>query len=141
VLWFVPATMIMRDKNKNAEGAAKEDARAKSAMQSAIDAALSELSTEFHNFVADVEDLLKASSLLSEEDLAGIKAKLEERVAAARESIGQVGDTISEKSSSTIKRIDDFVRDRPWQAAGIGIAAGLLIGLLLIGVSRSRRRD
>jgi ElaB/YqjD/DUF883 family membrane-anchored ribosome-binding protein len=141
VLWFVPATMIMRDKNKNAEGAAKEDARAKSAMQSAIDAALSELATEFHNFVADVEDLLKASSLLSEEDLAGIKAKLEERVAAARESIGQVGDTISEKSSSTIKRIDDFVRDRPWQAAGIGIAAGLLIGLLLIGVSRSRRRD
>jgi ElaB/YqjD/DUF883 family membrane-anchored ribosome-binding protein len=133
--------MIMRDKNKNAEGAAKEDARAKSAMQSAIDAALSELATEFHNFVADVEDLLKASSLLSEEDLAGIKAKLEERVAAARESIGQVGDTISEKSSSTIKRIDDFVRDRPWQAAGIGIAAGLLIGLLLIGVSRSRRRD
>ena len=133
--------MIMRDKNKNAEGAAKEDARAKSAMQSAIDAALSELSTEFHNFVADVEDLLKASSLLSEEDLAGIKAKLEERVAAARESIGQLGDTISEKSRGTIRRIDDFVRDRPWQAAGIGVAAGLLIGLLLIGsASRSRQR-
>ena len=63
------------------------------------------------------------------------------RVAAARESIGQVGDTITEKSRGTIKGIDDFVRDRPWQAAGIGVAAGLLIGLLLIGsASRSRQR-
>jgi ElaB/YqjD/DUF883 family membrane-anchored ribosome-binding protein len=95
----------------------------------------------WYYFVADVEDLLKASSVLSEEDLTDIKAKLEERVAAARESIGQVGETINEKSRSTIKRIDDFVRDRPWQAAGIGIAAGLLLGLLLIGSSRSRRRD
>jgi ElaB/YqjD/DUF883 family membrane-anchored ribosome-binding protein len=79
--------------------------------------------------------------MLSGEDIAGIKAKLEERVAAARESIGQVGDTITEKSRGTIKGIDDFVRDRPWQAAGIGVAAGLLIGLLLIGsASRSRQR-
>jgi len=131
----------MNAKNQGTNGTANDTAGAKSAMQSAIDAALSELSSEFHNFVADVEDLLKASSMLSGEDIAGIKAKLEERVAAARESIGQVGDTISEKSRGTIRHIDDFVRDRPWQAAGIGVAAGLLIGLLLIGsASRSRQR-
>jgi ElaB/YqjD/DUF883 family membrane-anchored ribosome-binding protein len=130
----------MTAKNQGTNGTASDTAGARSPMQSAIDAALYELSSEFHNFVADVEDLLKASSMLSGEDIAGIKAKLEERVAAARESIGQVGDTISEKSRGTIRRIDDFVRDRPWQAAGIGVAAGLLIGLLLIGSSRSRRR-
>ena len=131
----------MNAKHQGTNGTANDTAGARSPMQSAIDAALSGLSTEFHNFVADVEDLLKASSMLSGEDIAGIKAKLEERVAAARESIGQVGDTITEKSRGTIKGIDDFVRDRPWQAAGIGVAAGLLIGLLLIGsASRSRQR-
>ena len=131
----------MSAKNQATNDTANDTAGAKSPMQSAIDAALSELSSEFHNFVADVEDLLKASSMLSGEDIAGIKAKLEERVAAARESIGHVGDTISETSRGTISRIDDFVRDRPWQAAGIGVAVGLLIGLLLIGsASRSRQR-
>jgi ElaB/YqjD/DUF883 family membrane-anchored ribosome-binding protein len=131
----------MSAKNQDTNGTANDTGAAKSPMQSAIDAALSELSTEFHNFVADVEDLLKASSMLSGEDIAGIKAKLEERVAAARASIGHVSETITEKSRGTIKNIDDFVRDRPWQAAGIGVAAGLLIGLLLVGsASRSRRR-
>jgi ElaB/YqjD/DUF883 family membrane-anchored ribosome-binding protein len=123
----------MRGDPKGAEGAANADAEAISTTQAAIDAALSELSTEFHNFVADVEELLKSSNMVSAEDLAVLKAKLNERVAAARESIGEVGDTISENASGTIRRVSDFVTGRPWQAIGLGVAAGLLLGLLFAG--------
>jgi ElaB/YqjD/DUF883 family membrane-anchored ribosome-binding protein len=97
----------------------------------AVDAALSGITQEFQHFVADMEDLIKASTSLTGDDLARAKANLSARVAAARAFVEEMPGAISDRARNTVKVADDYVREQPWQAMGITAAAGLLIGFLL----------
>jgi ElaB/YqjD/DUF883 family membrane-anchored ribosome-binding protein len=97
----------------------------------AVDAALSGITKEFQNFVADMEDLIKASTSLTGDDLARAKANLSARVAAARAFVEEMPGAISDRARNSVKVADDYVREQPWQAMGITAAAGLLVGFLL----------
>jgi ElaB/YqjD/DUF883 family membrane-anchored ribosome-binding protein len=94
-------------------------------------AALSGITQEFQNFVADIEDLIKASTSLTGDDLARAKANLSARVAAARAFVEEMPGTMSDRARKSVKVADDYVREQPWQAMGITAAAGLLVGFLL----------
>lgn len=89
------------------------------------------LPSEIRSFVADVGDLIKATTTLSGEDLARARARLVERAAAARASLERMGDVIGDRARQTAKATDHYVHDRPWQAIGIGAALGVVIGVLL----------
>jgi len=95
------------------------------------DAALSGVSLEFHNFVADIEDLIKATTSLTGEDLTRARAKLSERVAAAKQSVEAVGGAIAQRARNTAVVTDAYVHQQPWKAVGIGALAGLLLGFAL----------
>jgi ElaB/YqjD/DUF883 family membrane-anchored ribosome-binding protein len=97
----------------------------------AADAAPSSVTQEFRNFVADMEDLIKASTSLTGDDLARAKANLSARVAAARAFAAEIPGTISDRARNTVRVTDGYVREQPWQAIGITAAVGLLIGVLL----------
>jgi ElaB/YqjD/DUF883 family membrane-anchored ribosome-binding protein len=97
----------------------------------AVDAALSGITQEFQNFVADMEDLIKASTSLTGDDLARAKANLSARVASARAFVEEMPGAITDRARNTVKVADDYVREQPWQAMGITAAAGMLIGFLL----------
>jgi ElaB/YqjD/DUF883 family membrane-anchored ribosome-binding protein len=97
----------------------------------AADAALSGITQEFQNFVADMEDLIKASTSLTGDDLARAKANLSARVASARAFVEEMPGAITDRARNTVKVADDYVREQPWQAMGITAAAGMLIGFLL----------
>ena len=86
---------------------------------------------ELQNFIADIEDLVTSMTSLTGEDLARAKAKLSERIAVAKESISEVGDEISQRARKAAHDTDEYVRENPWQAIGIGAALGLLIGVLV----------
>ena len=94
-------------------------------------AALSGITQEFQNFVADIEDLIKASTSLTGDDLARAKANLSARVAAARAFVEEMPGTMSDRARKSVKVADDYVREQPWQTVGVGAAVGLLIGFLL----------
>jgi ElaB/YqjD/DUF883 family membrane-anchored ribosome-binding protein len=104
----------------------------------AADAAPSGITQEFRNFVADIEDLIKASTSLTGDDLARAKADLYARVAAARAFVEEMPGAVSDRARNTVKVADGYVRKRPWQVIGITAAVGLLVGLL---VGRRDRRD
>jgi ElaB/YqjD/DUF883 family membrane-anchored ribosome-binding protein len=106
-------------------------AAATSAKKPGANAAPSGITQEFQNFVADIEDLIKAGTSLTGDDLARAKAKLAARVAAARAFVEEMPGTISDRARNTAKVADDYVREQPWQTVGIGAAVGLLIGFLL----------
>lgn len=89
--------------------------------------------SEFRNFIADVEDLVKATTSLTGEELAEAKAALSARVLAARQSAETMGDEIADQARSTAKATNSFVHAHPWQSIGIGAALGLLIGIALAG--------
>ncbi|MDP9140205.1 MAG: hypothetical protein M3O62_05350 [Pseudomonadota bacterium] len=95
------------------------------------DGSVSGVAREFHNFVADIEDLVKSTTSLTSEDLANVKARLSARIATAKLSIEEAGGAIADKARNTVKITDDYAHDRPWQAIGIGAAVGFLAGVVL----------
>ena len=89
------------------------------------------LKGEFHNFLEDIEDLFKETTHLSGDELARAKAKLSKRVAAAKESISEVGEDISYQAHKAADVTNDYVHDQPWKAIGVGAVVGLLLGVVL----------
>ncbi|MEO8001055.1 MAG: DUF883 family protein [Arenimonas sp.] len=88
-------------------------------------------SSEFQNFIADVEDLVKETTTLTGEDLSRAKAKLSARLADAKESVVGMGGEIADRARKGAKATDDYVHEQPWKAIGAGAAIGLLIGFAL----------
>jgi ElaB/YqjD/DUF883 family membrane-anchored ribosome-binding protein len=86
---------------------------------------------EFRNFVADVEDLITETTSITGEGLVRVKAKLGERVAAAKESIQEMGGAVVQRARRTATVTNDYVHEQPWAAVGIGAAVGVLIGFAL----------
>jgi ElaB/YqjD/DUF883 family membrane-anchored ribosome-binding protein len=91
----------------------------------------SSLASEFRNFITDVEDLIKATTSLSGEDLAKAKAKLNERVATAKHTVEDLGENIAARARKTAESTNAYVHEQPWTAVGVGAATGLLLGYLL----------
>lgn len=98
---------------------------------SATDSARAAVAREYKSFVADIEDLVKATSLLTGEELTRAKARLMERVVAARQSVEEVSDSIVQQARKSAAVTDQFVHEEPWKAIGIGAALGLVVGLVL----------
>ena len=91
----------------------------------------SSISHEFHNFLEDIEDLIKETTSLSGDDLTQAKAQLSKRVAAAKVSIAEMGNDISNQAHKAVNVTNDYVHAQPWKAIGVGSLVGLLLGALL----------
>lgn len=89
------------------------------------------LSREFHNILVDIEDLIKATTSLTGDDLVRAKAKVVERVAAAKVSVEQMGGMVVDRARDAAKVTDRYVHEQPWQAIGIGAGVGLLLGVVI----------
>jgi ElaB/YqjD/DUF883 family membrane-anchored ribosome-binding protein len=97
----------------------------------AADAAPSGISREFRNFVADMEELTKATTSLTGDDLARANADLYARVAAARAFVEEMPAALTDRVRNTVKAAGGYVHEQPWQSIALTAAAGLLIGFLL----------
>lgn len=88
-------------------------------------------SGEFHRFLADIEDLIEATTSLTGADLAKAKAQLGARVEAARQSVSAMGEEVVKQARHGAAVTDGYVHAHPWQAIGIGAALGLIVGYAL----------
>jgi len=89
------------------------------------------LSGEMHHLITDIEDLVKKATSLSGDELAAAKAKLTERLAAARVTFAEAGETVANKARTTATATNEYVHEQPWKAIGIGATVGLLLGFAL----------
>jgi ElaB/YqjD/DUF883 family membrane-anchored ribosome-binding protein len=99
--------------------------------RTAADGSSSGIAREFQDFVADIQDLLQASTSLTGEDLARAKANLQARIASAKAFVEEMPGVIADRAGDTARVADGYVRQQPWQAIGITAALGLLIGFLV----------
>lgn len=88
-------------------------------------------SSELHNFIADIEDLVKQTTTLTGDDLNKAKAKLSARLSEAKESATEVGSKIAQSARNSAASTNEYVHDQPWKAIGAGAAVGLIIGFAL----------
>lgn len=88
------------------------------------------LSSEFHDLVADVEDLVKKVANVSDAEVARVRARVEKTLAAAKtaatESASRARTYAREASTAT----DEYVHESPWTAISLAAAVGVLIGFI-----------
>jgi len=86
---------------------------------------------DFSPLIDDVQELLAATSHIAEDHV--VEAR--KRLATALENGRGFLDDAREKAVSRAKATDRVIRDHPYEAIGIALGVGALVGLLL------RRRD
>lgn len=84
------------------------------------------VSRKLRNLIAEMGELIKSGGSLTAEELARAKARFRARLTTARESL----EGLSTRARETAEVADRYVRERPWQAVGVTVAAGWLIGFL-----------
>lgn len=91
----------------------------------------SALSREFHNFLDDVEHLIKETALVTGEDLEYVKTKLTQRISSAKESVEAMRGDIASQARKTVADTNEYVHQQPWKAIGISAGLGLLVGFAM----------
>jgi ElaB/YqjD/DUF883 family membrane-anchored ribosome-binding protein len=97
----------------------------------AISAVPSAISRELHNFLADIEDLIKDTTSLSGEELAQARDKLNERIAKARASVEAASESVVQRARHTADVTNEYVHEKPWVALGAGAALAFLVGVII----------
>jgi ElaB/YqjD/DUF883 family membrane-anchored ribosome-binding protein len=96
-------------------------------------------STEFHNFIADIEDLLKTTSSLTGAEFEQAKKKLTERVATAKASVEDMGHNFAAKARHSAELTDRYVHQQPWQSIAACAAVSFVLGVFVARSSSSSK--
>ena len=81
--------------------------------------------------VADAEELLRTTAGQAGEGAAELRAKVQDSLARARDSLLQAQDVAISKAKAAGRAADDYVHDNPWRSIGIAAGFGLVVGLLI----------
>ncbi len=89
------------------------------------------LVADLRTVVADAEELLKLTADELSESTAGLRERLRDRLARAKDGLLDLQDNAAERAKAAGRAADDYVHDHPWTSIGIGAGIGLLVGLLI----------
>ena len=81
--------------------------------------------------IADAEDILKATADQTGEKIANLRTRLQDRLLGARIRLDAAETALLEKTRAAARAADDYVHESPWQAVGIGVGVGFLLGIVL----------
>lgn len=91
----------------------------------------STVSAEFHRFLADIEDLVKASTSLTGDDLAKVKSEINSRIASAKASLVDASSSIALRAKKAANISNNYVHEQPWPVIGASSLIGFVIGYLI----------
>jgi ElaB/YqjD/DUF883 family membrane-anchored ribosome-binding protein len=86
------------------------------------------LAEELRNVVREAEKLVLAIGEDREEVLTELRARLGVAVEEAKERLADFEEHARRLKDSAGAAVDEFVRENPWTAVGIGAAIGLILG-------------
>jgi ElaB/YqjD/DUF883 family membrane-anchored ribosome-binding protein len=81
--------------------------------------------------IGDAEELLKATAQNAGETVAAARAKVQASMNGAKKRLADVSDATLDSAKVAARATDEFVREHPWQAVGIGAAVGVILGMLI----------
>jgi ElaB/YqjD/DUF883 family membrane-anchored ribosome-binding protein len=81
--------------------------------------------------IKDAESLLKNSAFPTSDDFKSAKDRFETTIKNAKDEIIRLERMVVSKTKEAVHATDDYVKDHPWQAVGLGAAVGLVVGLLI----------
>jgi ElaB/YqjD/DUF883 family membrane-anchored ribosome-binding protein len=86
---------------------------------------------DFKIVVADAEELLKATASQAGEKVTAARERIQDSLHQAKVKLAEAEDVIVQQGKLAMRATDEYVRDNPWRAVGIGAGIGLIIGLLI----------
>jgi len=89
------------------------------------------LMQDFRIVMADAEELLRATAGQAGDKVAATRERIQENLAAAKESLNEAESELIEKTKYAVEATDAYVHDNPWRAIGIAASVGVIIGMLI----------
>jgi ElaB/YqjD/DUF883 family membrane-anchored ribosome-binding protein len=90
-----------------------------------------QLMADLKSVIADAEAWLRHGSSLSGEELKAAKAKFERTLVNAKDDLVKLEQAVVEKTKVAAKATDEYVKENPWKAVGLGAAVGVVVGMLI----------
>lgn len=88
------------------------------------------------NAARDTSDTLKATGQQLGDQLGehyrNARSKFQDTLGQAKSSLSDMQEDYSERARTAMDSTDQYVRDNPWQAVGIGAAVVVVLGFLLM---------
>ena len=81
--------------------------------------------------IDDAQEMLRMTADQVGESAAGVRARVQARVAEATEELHHLQDAAIARAKAAGHATDEFVHENPWKAVGIAAGVGLLVGLLI----------
>jgi ElaB/YqjD/DUF883 family membrane-anchored ribosome-binding protein len=85
---------------------------------------------EWHRLVADVEDLVKKVANVDDEEIAHIRAKVQDTLDRAKSSAGAGLAAVRGRAEHASEATDEYVHENPWGAIGVAAAVGIILGFV-----------
>lgn len=89
------------------------------------------LVSDFKVVIADAEEILRATAGQAGEKMADLRARLQDHLANARQSLAEAQAAVVERTRQVARATDDYVHDNPWRSIGIAAGIGFIVGLLI----------
>ncbi len=89
------------------------------------------MSSDVQAAISGAEDMLRQAKASTGDKAAELRERAMEQLKAVREKLHAAQEAVLEKSKAAARVTDDYVHENPWKAIGAGVAAGVLVGLLL----------
>ena len=81
--------------------------------------------------IADAEDMLHATADQAGEKVAGLRARIQERLQTARVRLAEAEAVLVAKTRAAARATDAYVHENPWKAVGVAAGIGFLVGFIL----------
>ena len=81
--------------------------------------------------VADADKLIREAAGASTEQFAVLQTRMEAKLVDARLKLARAGSVAGDKARQAAAAAQAYARARPWQTAGVLIAAGAILGLVM----------
>jgi ElaB/YqjD/DUF883 family membrane-anchored ribosome-binding protein len=89
------------------------------------------IARDIQNVVSDAQDLLKTVQTEGESRLAEVRSKVQTQLETARQTLGELQQTVQAGAKQAMETTDAYVHSNPWRAIGISAAVGALVGFLI----------
>lgn len=81
--------------------------------------------------IKDAEDLLRGTGQQVDEGYRMARARFESTLSDARSNLSVLEERVADGARDALDTTQQYVKENPWQAVGIGALTGLAIGLMI----------
>jgi ElaB/YqjD/DUF883 family membrane-anchored ribosome-binding protein len=89
------------------------------------------LVTDIKAVITDAEEILHATADQTGEKIAGLRARVQERLHSARVRLADAEAVLVAKTRAAAQATDAYVHENPWKAVGVAAGVGFLVGFIL----------